>query len=163
MTHKRRNIETDTRETTAPTRNSCEITQPKITVILGHSQKTWTSRPQPFTPDTKRGLCCSTDITDWHIQFRANIMLVLSLITFSTVQNQRWWSAMNLLVSNLEHGIKHRDHAVVVDVIRRASSHSLRWKHTWQKNRFKKRCREEHHTKAMPSAAHHSTHSINCK
>ena len=54
-------------------------------------------------------------------------MLVLSLITFNTVQINRWWSAMNhpLLASCLEHGIKHRDRAMVVDVIRRDPSHSL--------------------------------------
>ena len=54
-------------------------------------------------------------------------MLVLWLITFNTVQNQRWWSAMShpLLASYLEHGFKQRDRATVVDVIRRDPSHSL--------------------------------------
>ena len=54
-------------------------------------------------------------------------MLVLTLITFNTVQNHRWWSAMNhpLLASNLERRIKHRDRAKVVDVIRRDPNHSL--------------------------------------
>ena len=64
-------------------------------------------------------------------------MLVLSLITFNTVQNQRWWSAMNhpLPASILAHRIKQRARATMVEIIRRDPSHSLWWKHTHGKKR----------------------------